>query len=158
MSVIRLEDFGGKHQFLTHRRFANTARNFWHQLNRQRFGGPGYFFTYVLLRLRKGSLIARYLFIFATFTCSACMHWAADACQGMPWRQSGTIYFFCIQTLGIMLEDTVQAIFRVIETPKEDNKKEASLERWKKVIGYLWIASWLTWTSPAWFYPAILWG
>jgi len=76
----------------------------------------------------------------------------------MPWRQSGTIYFFCIQTLGIMLEDTVQAIFRVIETPKEDNKKEASLERWKKVIGYLWIASWLTWTSPAWFYPAILWG
>lgn len=55
-----------------------------------------------------------------------------------------------MQTVGIVLEDTVQALCR----PYVGEKVRAS--PWTaRAVGYLWVAAWMVWTTPVWTYPSM---
>lgn len=58
--------------------------------------------------------------------------------------------FFCMQVLGIMFEDGMQAISPL---PKEKQGSRRVTVLVKRVVGYLWVVLWLAWTTPGWTYP-----
>lgn len=121
---------------------------FWHQCIRSKVASPAYFATYSLLRLRKGGKIARYICILLTFATSGLLHLAEEYGAGVPLHQSGSMRFYCFQALGILLEDAVQAISR----SSIDYKQSP----WTKAVGYIWLVVWMSWTTPAWFYPKLM--
>ena len=55
-----------------------------------------------------------------------------------------------MQAIGIMMEDTVQAVYRWYHGQK---RTAASPQGWKRVFGFVWLLLWLTWTTPVWIYP-----
>jgi hypothetical protein len=76
------------------------------------------------------------------------MHIFSDVGGGLPVRQSGAFYFFCVQALGIVIEDGVQAVWR-----KVTGRDAGVLGR---IVGYAWVAAWVVWSSPVWVYPVVL--
>jgi hypothetical protein len=123
-------------------------RKFWHQAIRQKISSPAYYTTYSLLGLRKGGITGRYTYILLVFTVSGLFHLAAEEYPyGIRWQQSGTLRFYSIQALGILLEDTVQAISRRLFSYRPS--------RWTRAVGYIWVVLWILWTSPAYFYPLL---
>ncbi|KAL8822087.1 MAG: hypothetical protein Q9191_007170 [Dirinaria sp. TL-2023a] len=141
--------------------------SFWHQNLRQNLSSPARYVTYSVLRLTKGGLLGRYLFIFLTFWLSGVVHLCGDLAAGLPWEESGAMWFFCVQAFGIALEDGVQAAYRAIigsgdGNANADNKADAVNKEkgkarpsaWKCVIGYIWVACWMAWSVPVYVYPA----
>ena len=85
-----------------------------------------------------------------TFLLCGLMHAVGDVTSGMSWQESGATRFFVTQALGIVLEDGVQAIYR---SASGHDRIRTHPPLWTRFIGYLWLLSFLTWSSPAWFYP-----
>ncbi len=78
---------------------------------------------------------------------SGLLHALAEFGGGMPLQRSGTMRFFIMQAIGITFEDIVRAVFRRISY-------RGMVERLLSyTIGYFWVASFLIWTTPGWFYP-----
>jgi hypothetical protein len=107
--------------------------------------GPAEFITHSILRIPYGTFVARYSKIFFAFYFSGIMHIAADEGGAVPMAESGALRFFCVQALGIMLEDGAQAVYRNIF----GNKYSGVC----KVIGYFWVIAFLSWSTPVWVYP-----
>lgn len=137
-------------------KYANICaftRRFWHQSLRLRIGNPAHYLIYHLFGFRKGSITGRYAMLFTVFFISGLFHLAEDVSEGMNWRDSGSFRYYCMQPIGIMLEDAVQNIYR------RNFKSEGKARRqkpWERTIGYLWFFAWMTWTTPAWVYPKAL--
>lgn len=72
---------------------------------------------------------------------------------GIPITESGAMPFFLSFTLGYMLEDGIQAIWRRIYGSQEGKGKE--VKWWEKTIGYIWVMAFLTVTSPVYFNPSL---
>lgn len=125
---------------------------FWHQLIRQTLSDPARFITYDVVRLQKGRLAARYMCIFLTFLNSGLMHAGGELAAGVSWQQSGAIRFFCTQTVGIMLEDGVQAIYG---SARGIDRSRTQPPIWARLIGYIWVITFLVWSTPVWTYPQI---
>jgi hypothetical protein len=96
-----------------------------------------------VLRLRRGTLASRYTRIFLAFLVSGAIHVIGDRAFGIPYREMGSLPFFCLQALGIMLEDGVQAATRGWGIPGP----------MRRLVGYVWLVSFLWWSTPIWFYP-----
>ena len=75
----------------------------------------------------------------------------SDFAVGMTLVESGSIRFFCTQAVGILLEDSVQALYRHF-VPGVDKTKS---DRVARLIGYVWLGVFLTWSTPVWAYPAM---
>ena len=73
------------------------------------------------------------------------MHIAADAGGGVKLRT------FCTQALGVVIEDGVQYIYRTYLKPSGHQNGITMFER---CVGYIWVVSFLVWSSPAWVFPA----
>jgi len=80
-------------------------------LLRKPLNNPAIWFVENGLGLKKG-LVARYLKIFVTFFLSGFIHLLPDLTAGITFSQSGALRFYCVQVLGIILEDGVQEIYR----------------------------------------------
>ena len=79
-----------------------------------------------------------------------------DVALGMSGQESGSIRFFCVQALGIMLEDAVQELWRCwLRRRQKIMNKEVRVGKWEKGAGYLWTLAFIVWSTPAWGYPAI---
>lgn len=100
-------------------------------------------------------MTGRYAMLIAVFFLSALFHVAEDAGEGMNWRDSGSFRYFCMQPIGIMLEDAVQAIYRRRRPSRAEGKAQGH-QRWTKIVSYVWFVAWMTWTTPAWIYPKAL--
>ena len=122
---------------------------FWHQNIRMTFEGVSTFMTRDVLKLRKGSVINRYMNIFLTFLVSGFIHLGSDFARGISFRESGAIQFWCMQAFGIMFEDSVQAAYRSLT----GKTRLEPVPLWAKCIGYVWTLAFLTWTTPVWTYP-----
>ena len=103
-----------------------------------------------MLRIQKGTLLARYVVLCLTFTISGIFHRVADIAAGPSWQESGALRFFAMQALGIVIEDTVQGAFRWAKSRKRSPGRPS---KWKRVIGFVWLVFWLFWTTPDWVYP-----
>lgn len=113
-----------------------------------------HFVTYnTILDIQRGSFAGRYLFIFVSFLASGIFHLYADIAQRVPIQESGSIRFYCMQVLGIIFEDLVQATYKRVMGDSEP--VVCSRRSGLRVLGYLWVATWLVWTCPAWVYPAL---
>lgn len=88
--------------------------------------------------------------LFTVFLISGLFHLAEDVGEGMNWRNSGSIRYYSMQPLGIMLEDAIQEVYH----RNSKNRDKAPSDRlWKRMVGYMWFIAWMTWTTPAWVYP-----
>lgn len=147
-----------------------SLRQFWgrfyHQLIRRGCSSIAHLITYPCLKLRKGSLPARYVFMAVVFAVSAIFHLLSDIAIGIPAHESGAVIFFCCQTPAIMFEDAAKALFQQLAgriggvTTRKKHKisySEMSLSERVliKALGYLWVLIWLTCISPVWIYPAM---
>ena len=111
------------------------------------------FILHDLLHLRKSTFITRYGQIFLSFLISGVMHFLGEVGVGFPVRDSGTIQFFLLQAVGIMLEDGVQAIYRYALGIRRNPGSQP--QRWARVVGYVWVLGFMTWSTPIWFYPRL---
>lgn len=55
--------------------------------------------------------------------------------------------FFLTQVVGIMLEDAVGAAW--------GTGSDGGGKKWRRVLGFIWVISFLTWATPVWSYPNI---
>ncbi|KAI1079751.1 membrane bound O-acyl transferase family-domain-containing protein [Whalleya microplaca] len=86
---------------------------FWHQINTHRLNIISKYLIYNVLRLRRGSRIVRYTRVWLIFVISGIWHVAIDFSSGIPARESGAFRFFCIQPLGIVIEDVIGSVYQV---------------------------------------------
>jgi hypothetical protein len=64
---------------------------------------------------------------------------------GHTWYNA--MWFFVIQVPGILIEDTVQWIYRSFIATRYTG--------WEIGVGYVWTILWLTWTTPVWLFPLL---
>lgn len=113
--------------------------------------GNATFWTYGICRGKKGTLYARYLNLIFPFLISGLMHTILDVCGGVPSSESRTLVFFALQSLGIMIEDAVEGVYRwVFATEREGRVVQPELQTWHKLVGYVWVYLFMVWTTPAW--------
>ncbi|KAH8886652.1 hypothetical protein GQ53DRAFT_727651 [Thozetella sp. PMI_491] len=122
--------------------------SFWHQFFRTLFSHPTSFLAHDVLRLPKTGSIPRYTKIFLTFFISGIMHLLLDLTVKFNFEKSGALRFYCMQTLGIMAEDVVQAVW----TRVSRSSKKTLPPAWKRVVGFLWLWNFMMWTVPAWMF------
>ena len=126
-------------------------RVFWHQNLRLDLTSLSNFTVDQLSFLRKNRLLARYSKIFLAFFISGLIHLTDELVVDMPWHTSGSIRFFCTQGLGILLEDIVKAAYHRAFDPQP-----TALKPWARMVGYFWVFVFLTWSSPVWYYPRVM--
>ena len=119
---------------------------------RQTFGGPARFLIHDVLHISQHTLVARYSKIFATFLISGLLHLSTDLVMGIAWDESGSIRFFYTQAFGILLEDGVQALYRRVGP---EDQRSSQGRKLVTMICYIWLCCFLTWSTPAWAYPAM---
>lgn len=117
---------------------------------RRRAGSPANFITYKVLGLRNGGIVGRYTCILLTFSVTGALHVWIDMGFGIPWLESGSMQFFCMQTIGIMIEDAVHAMFKSVVGSKEGKRNGVV-----NVLGFLWFLAWMSWSMPIWIFPSI---
>jgi Membrane bound O-acyl transferase family len=120
----------------------------WHQALRLPLSSTASFLASDVLRVRRGTLIARYLTLFLTFFVSGLLHLVADLTRGISWQASGALSFFCTHAGGIMLEDAVQAVLPVSAAHGWSSKC-------RRAVGYVWVLAFLVWSTPMWQYPSL---
>src|SRR5689334_7751669 len=98
-----------------------------------------------LLALPSKSLSTRYFKLHAIFLLSGIFHLVADRSLGVSTGESGSLWFFQINAVAIMVEDGLQELCR----------RSQILDKWPIVpcLGYLWVALFLVAVTPRWSYP-----
>lgn len=130
----------------------NICRKSWHQNLRSGCEGLSNFAAHDMLHLPRYGLLQRYTKIFCSFLISGIMHARADTGGGMSMRESGAIQFFCMQAVGIIIEDAVRNVYSTYC----NSNSSFGATMLKKAIGYTWVLFFLVWTTPVWVFPAIL--
>jgi hypothetical protein len=117
--------------------------SFWHQCLWRGLSTHADYVVDKVLCLERGTLLSRYSRIFATFFLSGLHHMACEGAAGVPSEQRGlAVQFFTVQTVGIVVEDAVQTITGGLR-----------IRPWvKRVVGRLWVAMFLAWTTPLWMF------
>ena len=94
------------------------------------------------MHLNRGTKISSLVQLWIAFIISAIVHCASDyAVTGgalwFSWR------FFLLQPIGIAFEDAVISI--------ANNYGFKHNTHWARLVGYIWVAVWVTATSPIYF-------
>ncbi|KAI3211286.1 hypothetical protein CBS147311_922 [Penicillium roqueforti] len=135
---------------------ADTVRGFWgkfwHQLLQNPLTSVSAFITRDILGLTRRSLIARYMNVLIVFSCSGGLHLVLDIVQGIPAQESGAMLFFITAPLGLMIEDSVKALWKSFCGPSQKIAKPL----WQRALGLTWSMAWLGVTSTGFFYPQML--
>ena len=115
-----------------------------------------------MLRLPPNGVITRYTKLFLAFAISGCMHVGHDV-GGAVEARGGAMHFFCIQFVGIVIEDAVQALFRRGRVRKDKGSRRGQVEQgskkeaagWERWVGRVWVAVFLVWSTPVFQYPVM---
>ncbi|KAL2692384.1 hypothetical protein Neosp_002791 [[Neocosmospora] mangrovei] len=136
--------FGSMWDAYTIRGFWNT---FWHQDCLWPMKSLSNYICRDLLGLPRPSFIERYLNILIVFMASGAMHLTIDLFSYKPPSKAPTLAFFGSMALAIMLEDGVQELCRRI-TGVDTRKKDVKVPLWHRLVGYVWVTTWMTLTAP----------
>nr|ANO39641.1 3-acetyltrichothecene 4-O-acetyltransferase [Fusarium culmorum] len=126
---------------------------FWHQYFRRALTGVSNFICRDFLRLPRPSIVERYLNLSLVFLGSALVHIPVDWFSLPPPSKPPVLalVFFGSFIVGIIIEDTVQALWRrITSATKQDGDDGVPL--WHKLVGYIWVAFWLMVVSPWYLY------
>lgn len=143
--------FGNISEATTVRRFWS---NFWHQLVYRSFGGYASLFSEKVLRLRRGSLVARYVNNGLVFFLSGLMHalvdWKLDESKCGYWGIAG---WYWMQVVAIVAEEVAQSVWIMFEKQLPLGKTQYFLLTCgKRVVGYIWVMGWFFWSMPLMFF------
>ncbi|KAJ5559702.1 hypothetical protein N7513_002101 [Penicillium frequentans] len=131
---------------------AYTLRNywgtFWHQGLRQPLTSMSNLITRDIMHLPRPSILERYTNVFLVFLGSGALHLTTDIVLGIPFQSSGAVVFFTSFVLGYMIEDGVQALCERMKGPGAQTGS-----KYKRIVGYLWVALWLGISSTAYRFP-----
>ena len=135
-----------------------SCRVCWHQGLRQALNSPARFATYSLLGLRRGGLAGRYLSVALVFFLSGALHIFGDMTAGLRWYDSGVVQYFCAQALGLIIEDSAQAVYHFvivggINSRSEKREVMGPPSLWQRVLGSVWVISFMAWSVPVYIYP-----
>ncbi|KAI1762361.1 membrane bound O-acyl transferase family-domain-containing protein [Hypoxylon sp. FL1150] len=119
---------------------------FWHQTNTHRLRALSNFIIYDIVCVRNYAKLVRILRIWMIFLISGMLHVAIDFSAGIPLEDSGARRFFCIQPLGIIIEDLVRAYIPPMTS------RHTIIQR---CVGFIWVSLWMAWTAFAYLYPII---
>ncbi|KAJ9326882.1 hypothetical protein DTO027B5_4708 [Paecilomyces variotii] len=142
--------FGSMWDAYTIRGFWGT---FWHQSLRWILTSWSSLITRTILRLPRPSLVERYLNILLAFSVSGLIHVAYDIGSNVPLERSGAMHFFCSFAFGIMLEDAVQEAWKRLTGNRTVKSGETTI--WKKIVGFVWVAVFLSVVTPFYAYPSL---
>ena len=93
------------------------------------------FLAHDILHLPHQGLLQRYTKIFISFLVSGVMHARVDTGGGISMRNSGAVQFFSMQALGIILEDSVQAIY----TRFFKGSSGSNVTLLQRAAGHIWV-------------------
>jgi len=110
--------------------------------------GISHFVTHDVLRFPKRTIVARYSNISLAFFLSGLIHIASDYGMTLSY-ESGAMRFFLTQAFGIVLEDAFQAAYYYVS----GRERSAKIPLLHKIVGYVWLVLFLSWSTPAWSYP-----
>lgn len=71
-----------------------------------------------------------------------------DNTAGIPLAKNTAWKLFVTQAVGITVEDFVESAYHRVVGPS--TTKSTAL--WKKIIGFVWVLGWMSWTTPSWSY------
>ncbi|PLB50777.1 putative toxin biosynthesis protein [Aspergillus steynii IBT 23096] len=119
----------------------------WHQTLRPLLSANADMITSSILRIPRASRWAVYLRLVIAFMLSGLFHSGIDLTFGIAWEDSGALWFFTMQAVGILVESAFQHAFR----------------RWvgalspvvRRALGFLWVCVFLLWTAPVWMDPMV---
>ena len=81
------------------------------------------------------------------------MHFLIDLSSGVSPASSGAVQFFCTQALGLMVEDLLSSAYSALCGGGSSRDRPAS--RGERILGFLWVGSFLVWSFPAYLYPML---
>lgn len=117
----------------------------YHQFFRKGYTSLSEFIISDLLQIPYNTLLSRYSRLMTVFLISAFQHVAHDLAPGKTGFDTGSMVFFPLQALGIMVEDLVQYLFRDVCNGKR--------RYMKRVVGYVWVFVWFMVFMPIEHYP-----
>ncbi|KIY66056.1 hypothetical protein CYLTODRAFT_491795 [Cylindrobasidium torrendii FP15055 ss-10] len=121
-------------------------RNFWsivwHQFLRRMLSDPGKWLVKTL-RIPRGTNLSSYTQLYTAFILSGVLHACAEYSITDHWGYSNALVFFPAQAVGIMFEDAVVYLGRVVGFPK----------RLGRAIGSVWVLLWFVYTLPVLLVP-----
>lgn len=123
----------------------------WHQSLTHRFLSVAHFLSHDIFKFPRGTPVARYVRFLTVFLISGVAHLFIDTAAGIPSHESGAIQFFCMQVLGILIEELVAGVYR--RGCKTSGRRLPTL--FEKLIGYAWVGAFLVWSVPAYMYPML---
>jgi hypothetical protein len=130
----------------------DRQRKFWHQMLRWPFQSTASFIARDVLGLPRPSLLERYTNILIVFTLSGFVHVCHDFGLGKPSsKYMGTMMFFQLFAVGIMIEDGVQELWCRVSGRKNDDE----VPSWQKVVGFIWTAAFFIAVAPLYNYNQI---
>jgi hypothetical protein len=146
-----------------------SVRNHWGRVWHQLFTSPyvscaSALTKLVLPRSIASRSISGYTMTFFVFALSCFSHLIQPIGVGSGWPQvRQSLFFFPAQFAAILFEDSFQKQYarltgewRAAEKRSVDGKKQvAQLVWWEKLIGYVWLQAWLSWTCSIWVYPTL---
>lgn len=100
-----------------------------------------------ILRVARSSRWALYLRLLIVFTLSGLFHSGMDVAFGISWEDSGALWFFTLQAVGIWMESAFQFAFH--------GQVSALNPVVRRILGYAWVCVFLLWTAPVWMNPMI---
>jgi hypothetical protein len=107
-----------------------------------------------ILKLPHPSIIERYTNIFFVFFLSGMLHTMTDWIRGIPPRDSFALIWFILFSVGIIIEDSVQALWRRLSKTSQSQNRVPATAPWQKFIGYVWVIVWFTLTYPPYAHTA----
>ncbi|KAG9254982.1 membrane bound O-acyl transferase family-domain-containing protein [Emericellopsis atlantica] len=135
-------------------RDAYTVRGYWgdfyHQGLRRAITGPADAFVDHILRIRRGTLLSRYLRLTLAFALSGVIHWGAEVSSGVAKPDRSQFLFFTSQAFAVMVEDSVQNLY------KRSGRPLPALP--EGLVGYAWVAGWMLCAMPYMGYSGVVYG
>jgi hypothetical protein len=122
--------------------------HFWHVSMKDRIYLPSKFIADDILGLPKGSLLRRYALIWLTFMASGLFHVMGETGAGASFAEDGSFFYYTAQAGAIMAEDFVSYLWN-----RNNGSEKRVTPAWELWVGRVWLALWMTWITPGWFYP-----
>lgn len=82
------------------------------------------------------------------FVLSGAVHVGMDLGFSVPFRNTGAIWFFTLQAVGMLVEQVVQSIWYTLS-----GRKGMGTSMVERMVGHLWVAVFLSATAPIWLIP-----
>ncbi|GKZ25441.1 hypothetical protein AbraIFM66951_000653 [Aspergillus brasiliensis] len=118
----------------------------WHQTLRQLLCSNADFVSGSLLRLPvRFQWCFRVIFAFLV---SGLVHMCMDVGFGVRIDESGALWFFALQILGVAGEMLAEKLLAPVSVYMST--------RVRRGVGYVWVAAFMVWTLPVWIYPILV--